>query len=94
MNCQDCGNKMEQIRSVSIDRDIDENGQFRGAFGSFVDSNFCDRHSKKKLKALQRRAYLSFHLRPAILFKMLLDIKSWNHLKLTLRRIWDYLFRR
>jgi radical SAM superfamily enzyme YgiQ (UPF0313 family) len=50
--------------------------------------------SKKKLKALQRRAYLTFHLRPAILFKMLLDIKSWNHLKLTLRRIRDYLFRR
>jgi len=50
--------------------------------------------SKRKLKALQRRAYLTFHLRPAILFKMVLDIKSWNHLKLTLRRIWDYLFRR
>lgn len=50
--------------------------------------------TKKKLKAWQRRAYLAFYLRPAILFKMLLDIKSWNHLKLTLRRVWDYLFRR
>ena len=27
MNCQICGNKMEQIRSVGIDRDNDENGQ-------------------------------------------------------------------
>lgn len=50
--------------------------------------------SKRKLKSLQRRAYLSFHFRPSILFRMLLEIKSMNHLKLTLKRIWDYLFRR
>ncbi len=50
--------------------------------------------SKRKLKSLQRRAYLSFHFRPSILLRMLLEIKSINHLKLTLRRIWDYLFRR
>jgi anaerobic magnesium-protoporphyrin IX monomethyl ester cyclase len=50
--------------------------------------------SKRKLKSLQRRAYLSFHFRPSILLRMLLEIKSMNHLKLTLKRIWDYLFRR
>ncbi|UCH93060.1 MAG: B12-binding domain-containing radical SAM protein [Candidatus Aminicenantes bacterium] len=50
--------------------------------------------SKRKLKSLQRRAYLSFHLRPLILFRMLSEIKSMNHLKLTLKRIWDYLFRK
>lgn len=50
--------------------------------------------SKRKLKSLQRRAYLSFYLRPSILLRMLLEIKSMNHLKLTLRRIWDYLFRK
>jgi len=50
--------------------------------------------SKKQLKALQRRAYLSFHLRPSILFKILSEIKSFNHFKLTLKRIWDYLFKR
>lgn len=50
--------------------------------------------SKKKLKALQRRAYLAFFLRPGILFKMLLDIKSFNHFKLTIKRVWDYLFKR
>ena len=50
--------------------------------------------SKRKLKSLQRRAYLSFHFRPSILLRMLLEIKSMNHLKLTLRRIWDYLFRK
>jgi radical SAM superfamily enzyme YgiQ (UPF0313 family) len=50
--------------------------------------------SKRKLKSLQRRAYLSFYFRPSILLRMLLEIKSMNHLKLTLRRIWDYLFRR
>jgi radical SAM superfamily enzyme YgiQ (UPF0313 family) len=50
--------------------------------------------SKRKLKSLQRRAYLSFHFRPSIMFRMLLEIKSMNHLKLTLKRIWDYLFRK
>jgi radical SAM superfamily enzyme YgiQ (UPF0313 family) len=50
--------------------------------------------TKKKLKALQRRAYLTFYLRPGILFKLLLDIKSFNHFKLTLKRVWDYLFKR
>lgn len=50
--------------------------------------------SKRKLKSLQRRAYLSFHFRPSILLRMLLEIKSMNHLKLTLKRIWDYLFRK
>ena len=50
--------------------------------------------TKRQLKALQRRAYLSFHLRPRILWGILAEIKSVNHLKLTLKRIWDYLFRR
>lgn len=50
--------------------------------------------SKKQLKAWQRRAYLSFHLRPSILFKMLWEIKSFNHFKLTLKRARDYLFKR
>ena len=50
--------------------------------------------SKRKLKSLQRRAYLSFHFRPSVMWRMLLEIKSMNHLKLTFKRIWDYLFRR
>lgn len=50
--------------------------------------------SKKELKAWQRRAYLSFYLRPVILFKMFREIKSLNHLKMTIKRIWDYLFSR
>ena len=49
--------------------------------------------SKKRLKALARYAYLSFHLRPSRLFKMIRDIKSFNHLKQTLKRAWDYLFK-
>ena len=49
--------------------------------------------TKKQLKAWQRRAYLSFHLRPSILLKMLSEIKSFNHFKLTVKRIWDYLFK-
>ncbi len=31
-------------------RDIDENGHFRGVFESFVDPNFYEKHSKKRLK--------------------------------------------
>ena len=31
-------------------RDIDETGQFRGVFESFVDDAFYNRHAKKKLK--------------------------------------------
>lgn len=50
--------------------------------------------SKKRLKKLQRRAYLAFYLRPSILLKMLTEIKSFNHFKLTLKRGWDYLFKR
>ncbi len=49
--------------------------------------------SKKELKAWQRRAYLSFYLRPVILFKMVSEIKSLNHFRMTIKRIWDYLFR-
>ncbi|MFH1772681.1 MAG: radical SAM protein [Candidatus Omnitrophota bacterium] len=50
--------------------------------------------SKNKLKQLQRRAFLEFHLRPLILFKMLTEIKSFNHLKIILKRAVDYLFSR
>lgn len=50
--------------------------------------------SKGELKAWQRRAYLSFYLRPVIFFKMVSEIKSWNHFRMTIKRIWDYLFRR
>ncbi|MBD2429541.1 restriction endonuclease subunit S [Phormidium sp. FACHB-1136] len=32
-------------------RDIDENGNFRGNFESFVDSNYYEKYSKKKLRA-------------------------------------------
>ncbi len=49
--------------------------------------------TKRKLKSLQRRAYLSFYLRPVIFFKLLRDIRSFEHFKLTLTRIWDYLFK-
>lgn len=49
--------------------------------------------SKKELKAFQRRAFLEFHLRPRILFKMLSEIKSPNHLLSIIRRSVDYIFK-
>jgi len=42
--------------------------------------------TKKELKRLQRKAFLSFHLRPKILFKMLTEIKSPRHLKSILKK--------
>ncbi len=48
---------------------------------------------KGRLKKLQRRAFLEFYLRPSVLFRMLLEIKTFGHLKMTLRRAVDYLFR-
>ena len=48
--------------------------------------------TKKELKKLQRKAFLSFHLRPRILLKLLSEIKSPRHLRAVLKRGWDYLF--
>ncbi|RMF93120.1 MAG: radical SAM protein [Candidatus Schekmanbacteria bacterium] len=49
--------------------------------------------SRKRLKALQRKAFISFHLRPSIIIKMLSEIKSFRHLKSLLKRMTDYLFK-
>ena len=48
--------------------------------------------TKDELKSFQRRAFLEFHLRPKILFKMLCEIKSFYHFKSILVRARDYLF--
>jgi anaerobic magnesium-protoporphyrin IX monomethyl ester cyclase len=48
--------------------------------------------TKEELKAFQRRAFLEFHMRPKILFRMLKEIRSLNHLGSILRRARDYLF--
>ncbi|MGC8657788.1 MAG: B12-binding domain-containing radical SAM protein [Desulfomonilaceae bacterium] len=47
--------------------------------------------TKEQLKAFQRRAFLEFHLRPKILFKMVREIRSWFHLKSIILRAKDYL---
>lgn len=47
-----------------------------------------------ELKKIQRRAFLSFHLRPHILLKLVLEIKSWRHFRGLLLRARDYLFSR
>jgi anaerobic magnesium-protoporphyrin IX monomethyl ester cyclase len=48
--------------------------------------------TRAELKSFQRRAFLEFHLRPKILFKMLGEIRSWFHLISILKRTKDYLF--
>ncbi len=50
--------------------------------------------TKKQLKQLQRRAFLEFHLRPHILFRMLMEIKSISQLKMIIIRAIDYLFKK
>jgi len=50
--------------------------------------------TKRELKRLQRMAFLSFHLRPRILMKLLMEIRSFNHLKSIFVRAWNYLFRK
>ncbi len=47
--------------------------------------------TKKELKAFQRRAFLEFHLRPRILFRMIREINSPFHLKSIALRAKDYL---
>lgn len=47
---------------------------------------------KSKLKSLQRKAFLAFYLRPHILLKLIMEIKSANHLKIIFKRALDYLF--
>ena len=50
--------------------------------------------TRKQLKQLQRRAFLEFHLRPHILFRILLEIKSAKQLKMIIVRATDYLFKK
>lgn len=46
----------------------------------------------KRLKALQRRATLSFYLQPRILFSLPLRIKSWYHFKVLAKKTWHNFF--
>jgi len=50
--------------------------------------------TRSQLKQLQRRAFLEFHLRPHILLRMLLEIKSINQLRMIIMRAIDYLFKK
>ena len=48
----------------------------------------------ERLKALQRRATLSFNLQPRVLLSLPLRIKSWYHFKVLAKKTWDNLFLR
>ncbi|MFC1813385.1 B12-binding domain-containing radical SAM protein [Thermodesulfobacteriota bacterium] len=47
---------------------------------------------EKELKRLQRKAFLSFHLRPRILICQLMEINSWKHFWYLLKRVFSMLF--
>jgi len=48
--------------------------------------------SKKELKALQRKAFLLFYLRPRILCAMISRLKSPRHFNSIIMRLKDYIF--
>ncbi|MDD5253486.1 MAG: radical SAM protein [Candidatus Nanoarchaeia archaeon] len=53
-----------------------------------------DGMTRKELKQLQRRAFLEFYLRPRIIWYMILEIKTFDHLLSLLKRARDYAFGR
>lgn len=50
--------------------------------------------SASELKGLQRRAYLGFYLRPAVLWGLRRRVRSWSQGRAIGRRLMDYLFAR
>ncbi|MBU3957488.1 MAG: B12-binding domain-containing radical SAM protein [Nanoarchaeota archaeon] len=47
-----------------------------------------------ELKALQRKAFLEFYMRPHIMAGMIKEVRSPAHLKMLAKRAWDYAFKR
>lgn len=50
--------------------------------------------TKKTVKNLIRHAYLSFYLRPGVLWRMMAEIRTWRHLQQLIHRFFDYAFQR
>ncbi|HON56897.1 MAG TPA: hypothetical protein PLJ38_07755, partial [bacterium] len=48
--------------------------------------------TRKQLKNLQRRAFISFYFRPKILLKNILEIRSLTHFKYLLIRFYHWFF--
>jgi len=49
--------------------------------------------SLSEMKKLRRKALLKFYLRPKIIFRFVLEIKNWQHLKLIIKRIYSWIFK-
>lgn len=50
--------------------------------------------TSEELKALQRKAFFEFYMRPGIMAGMIKEVRSPTHLKMLMRRAWDYAFGR
>jgi len=50
--------------------------------------------TSEELKALQRKAFLEFYMRPRIVAGMIKEVRSPTHFKMLMRRAWDYAFER
>jgi radical SAM superfamily enzyme YgiQ (UPF0313 family) len=56
------------------------------------DVAYCDEGiNPKRIKSLQRKAYLRFYLRPRVLFSLIFEVRSPLHLKFLLKRFLDAL---
>lgn len=50
--------------------------------------------TSEELKMLQRKAFLEFYMRPRIITGMIKEVRSPIHLKMLVKRAWDYAFSR
>lgn len=75
----------ELVLNGEIDRVDWDNFYFMSA--SYVSKDF----SRKQIKYFQRLAFLKFYLRPEIIIKNILDIKSFRHLKFLLKRLFHWI---
>jgi len=76
-------------------RQLEENGEIQNVNWDnfyFMSAAYTPRGVRREtLLALKRRAFLRFHLRPRVLFKNVLSIKSFRHLKFLLMRFYHWI---
>ena len=75
--------------------DLEHNGELKGInfdANSFAEVAYAPRGiTKKQLKNIQRRAFLGFYLRPKQFLNLVFNIKSLNHFKFIIKRVYRWL---
>ena len=74
---------------------LDHTGELKGInydANSFAEVAYAPRGiTKKQLKNIQRKAFLGFYLRPRQFLNLVVNIKSLNHLKFIIKRVYRWL---